>query len=144
MFGLTPFNKNQVRRTDDLDTFLDDFFSDRLFPLRSLRHDTFKLDVKDEGNAYFVEAELPGIKKEEIELNYQDGILSISVVREASNEEEQKNYIHKERRVSKMCRSLRLGDINMEQVEASLKDGILEIKAPKQQEVEQKTRIMIK
>jgi HSP20 family protein len=147
MFGLTPFNRNAVRRTDGNDRFaslFDDFFSDDFFPIRSLQRDTFKLDVKEEGNDYIIEADMPGIKKEEIQLNYQDGYLSIAVEREEKKDDEQKNYVHRERRFTSMSRSINLGDLDMDQIEANLKDGILIIKAPKSALIENKKKIEIK
>ena len=147
MFRITPFNRTTVRRTDDNDRFanlFDDFFSDDFFPFRSLQRDTFKLDVKEEGNAYIIEADMPGIKKEEIQLDYQDGYLCISVVRKEKKDDEQKNYVHRERRYAAMKRSINLGDLDMNQIEANLNDGVLTIKAPKQSVVENKKKIEIK
>lgn len=147
MFGLTPFNRSAVRRTDENDRFsslFDDFFSDDFFPIRSLQRDTFKLDVKEEGNSFIIEADMPGLKKEEILLNYQDGYLSIIVEREEKKDDEQKNYVHRERRYTSMKRSINLGDLEMDQIEANLKDGILTIKAPKASVVENKKKIEIK
>ena len=147
MFGLTPFNRSAVRRTDENDRFsslFDDFFSDDFFPIRSLQRDTFKLDVKEEGNSFIIESDMPGLKKEEILLNYQDGYLSIIVEREEKKDDEQKNYVHRERRYTSMKRSINLCDLEMDQIEANLKDGILTIKAPKASVVENKKKIEIK
>lgn len=144
MFGLTPFNRSLAKRDDDLNDFFDDFFRDSFFPTRSLRRDTFKLDVKDEGDSYVVEAEMPGIKKEEIQIHMNDGYLVIEVSKEEKKEEENKNYVHRERLCTKMQRNIHLGDINQDKIEASLKEGILTIKAPKQDQIDTKRRIQIK
>jgi len=147
MLGLTPFNRSLARRTDEKDDFfnvIDEFFNDSFYPNRNLRRDTFKIDVKDEGDFFTVEADLPGIKNEEIELNYQEGQLLISIHREEEKKEEKNNYIHRERKVTSMRRAINLGDLVTDQIEAELKDGILTIKAPKATQVEQKTRIQIK
>jgi HSP20 family protein len=147
MLGLTPFNRSLARRTDEKDDFfnmIDEFFNDSFYPNRNLRRDTFKIDVKDEGDFYTVEADLPGIKNEEIELNYQDGQLLIAVNREEEKKEEKNNYIHRERKISSMRRAINLGDLVTDQIEAKLNDGILTIKAPKATQIEQKTRIQIK
>ncbi|MBE0701521.1 MAG: Hsp20 family protein [Acholeplasmataceae bacterium] len=142
MFGLTPFNRHAVRRTNDQDHFfnlMDDFFL-----VRNLRNDAFKLDIKEEDNAYIIEADLPGVKNEEIQLSYQDGHLSIEIEKDETMQEEKRNYIHRERRQCSMKRTLNLGDLNMDQIEANLKDGILIIKAPKAAVIENKKRIEIK
>jgi HSP20 family protein len=150
MFGLTPFNRSTVRRTSDQDpfaNFIDDFFSDGFegfFPTRNLRHDTFKIDVKEEDNAYIIEADLPGVRKEEIQLNYQEGCLSISVERSETKEEDTKNYIHRERRQSTMRRRINLGDLDPDQIDAKLEDGILTVTAPKTAIIDKTKRIEIK
>ncbi len=147
MLGLTPFNRSLSRQTEEKDDFfnmIDEFFNDSFYPNRNLRRDTFKIDVKDEGDFYTVEADLPGIKNEEIELNYQEGQLMISVNRKEEKNEEKNNYIHRERKFSSMRRVINLGDLVSDQIEAKLKDGILNIKAPKAAQIEQKTRIQIK
>lgn len=147
MFGLTPFNRNVIRRTDDqnsLSNWIDDFFSDDFFPMRSLRHDTFKVDVKEEKDHYLIEADMPGVKKEEVALDYHDGYLTISINKNEEKEEDNKNYIHRERRTCSMHRTFNMGDLESDQIDASLKDGILTIKAPKAKVTETKTRIEIK
>ncbi|MFA5471701.1 MAG: Hsp20 family protein, partial [Acholeplasmataceae bacterium] len=107
MFGVTPFNKSVVRRKGEPETFsdlIDDFFGDDFFPLRSLRYDTFKVDIREEDNAYLIEADMPGVKKEDIHLDYHDGLLNISIKHEESKEEETKNYVHRERKHASMHR----------------------------------------
>jgi len=150
MFGVTPFNRNAVRRNSEQDPFanlIDNFFSENLegyLPLRTLRYDTFKIDVKDEENAYIIEADLPGTRKEEIHLNYQEGYLVISVEKDEKKEEENKNYIHRERRQCTMKRRIYLGDLDSDQINARLEDGILTITAPKSAVTDKKKRIEIK
>ena len=147
MLGLTPFNRNAVRRADDQDAFsnfIDDFFSDNFFPMRSIRHDTFKLDVKEENDTFIIEADLPGVKKEDIQLNFEENNLIIEVNKKEEKEEEKKNYIHRERRQCSMRRSIHLGDVEVEKISAELSEGILCIKAPKSAVIENKKRIEIK
>lgn len=146
MFGVTPFNKHAVRRNDESDAFrdlIDDFFGDDFFPFRNLRYDTFKVDIREEDNNYLIEADMPGIKKEDIHLEYHDGLLHISIDHEEKNDSEDKHYIHKERKHCAMHRTLNLGDLDENNIEASLKDGILHIKAPKAEIVETKKHIQI-
>lgn len=136
MFGLTPFNRNRALTNTGANDFynaIDDFFNDSFMPLRSfLSNDTFKIDIKETEGAYLVEAEMPGIKKEEIQLDYHNDSLIISVQRQEEINEDKDNYIHRERRMSAMQRSIYLKDINEESIEAKLEDGILKIIASKQ------------
>ena len=89
---------------------LDDFFSDSWPFRRSLVGDTFKLDVQDNEKEYTVEAELPGIKKSEIDVSLDEGRLQITVNKNEDTEDKGKNYIHRERRCSTMTRNIYLAD----------------------------------
>ena len=87
---------------------------------------------------------MPGIKKEEIQIEYQDDHLIISVSQSEEINEEKPNYIHRERRSSAMQRSIYMHDINAEKVDAELVDGVLKIVLPKNQPSEKKLPIKIK
>ena len=147
MASLIPFNKKSNRLMGpgfgDFYGMLDDFFSEDLTPKRSLVSDTFKVDVVEKENEYVIEADLPGIKKEEVSLDIHDGQLRISVQREEKIEEEQKNYIHKERRFSSMSRGIYLGDSTPDSIKAKLDNGVLTIIVPKAPKQEVKSRIEI-
>ena len=137
MAGLVPFNRrnNNLARTgmgfDDFYNMLDDFFNDGLMPNRNLLRDTFKIDIVEAENEYRVEAELPGIQRNEIELNIEDDNLCISVNRMEEVNKEDKNYIHRERRTSSMSRRIRLAGAKLEDIKAKLEDGVLVVSIPK-------------
>lgn len=144
MAGLVPFNRSSNkpvgRGFGDFYGMLDDFFSDEFFlPQRSLARDTFKLDVQDKEKEYLIEAELPGVKKEEISLEIHDGQLNIGIQREERVDEEKKNYIHRERRYSSMNRSVYLADADSSMIKAKLDDGVLTITVPKLEKPEKET-----
>jgi len=61
--------------------------------------------VQQNDNEYLIEAELPGVNKDEIGVDLNDGRLNISVKREENINEEKKNYIHRESRFASMSRS---------------------------------------
>ncbi len=147
MAGLVPFNRNRltVRNAgfEDFYNMLDDFFSDTWTPRRSLSSDTFKVDVQDNEKEYCIDAELPGVKKEEINLEMNEGKLTISVNREESLEEEQKNYVHRERRYSSMQRAIYLQEASGDDIKAKMEDGILNIIVPKIDKKEQSVKINI-
>ena len=135
MAGLVPFNR---RRADVLSTgfdsfqnMLDDFFAEDWPFRRNLLGDTFKIDVQDNKTEYLIEAELPGVKKEEVSISLNDGRLNISVNKDETIEERDKNYIHKERRYSSMSRNVVLGDADAAGIKAKLDNGILSIAVPK-------------
>ncbi len=122
---------------------IDDFFTDDFPMRRSLSHDTFKIDVREEEKNYMVEAELPGVNKEDINISVDDGILTIAVKHEENKEEKDKNYIHRERRYTSMKRRLMLGDADGTGVKAKLNDGLLEITIPKKEKQDTSKKIEI-
>ena len=148
MAGLVPFNR---RRRDlmstgfeDFQNMLDDFFAEGFGPDRSLLKDTFKIDVKEDDKEYMVEAELPGITKEDVDLAIDDGRLSISVNKEEVKEDkDDKNYIHRERRYTSMQRNVFLADADSEGIKAKLKDGVLTVTVPKKVEEDHSKAIEI-
>lgn len=136
MRGLIPFNSNRPDYFgsffDDFYDMLDDFFADsRMF--RRNYAGTFRVDVKDNDNEYVVAADLPGIRKDEIDVAVNEGTLSISVNRNEEKEDKNERYIHRERRCSSMTRSIYLGDIEQTGITAKLEDGVLRITVPKKE-----------
>ena len=109
--------------------FLDDFFDD----LETKKVDKMmKCDVYEEDNAYVIEMDAPGVKKENIELEYHEGNLTITMSTKKS-ETDNKKYLRRERVVvSKCSRSFYLGDIDENEIRAEFKDGILKISVPKE------------
>jgi len=136
MAGLVPFNRRRkdLMSTgfDDFQNMLDDFFAEDWSLPRSLSKDTFKIDVKEDDKEYMVEAELPGMTKEDVNLSIEDGRLCISVNKEEVKENKnEKNYIHRERRYTSMQRNVFLAEAANEDIKAKLKDGVLMITVPK-------------
>lgn len=135
MASLVPFNRRRgdLRPTgfDDFYGMLDNFFEDAYSPLRSLSRDTFKMDVQENENEYLIEAELPGVNKDEITIEFNENKLSIGLEKKEEMNEEKKNYIHRERRYASMQRCVYLRDAKPEDVEAKLDNGVLTVKVPK-------------
>jgi len=149
MSGLIPFNKrnsNLARAGTGFDEFynmLDDFFTGDLTPGRSLLRDTFKIDIQEKDNEYLVEAELPGINKDEIDLNIDNDNLCISVNRSEETNKDGKNFIHRERRSTSMSRSIRLANAKLDEISAKLDNGILNITIPKAEKAANSRKIDI-
>lgn len=144
MANLVPFNGRRGLRQSGFEDFynvLDDFFSDTWSPRRT--KDIFKVDVQETDQEYLIEAELPGISKDEIKLSMNDGNLVIAAQRKENIDEENKSYIHRERRLCSMSRSVYLGDANAEGINAKLEDGILKITVPRQERKDHTKQIEI-
>lgn len=136
MTALIPLNRRSISPQgtiyDDFHNMLDDFFGEGWQSGRNLMRDTFKIDVKEAENEYTVEAELPGIPKEQIDLSVNEQVLTISVQYDENVNEENKNYIHRERRRGSMSRNLRLADAQLDEIKAKLENGVLMVTIPKQ------------
>lgn len=94
---------------------------------------TIKVDVKEKGNDYLVHAELPGIRKEDIHVDIDGGVVSISAERKQEKEiKEGERVLRTERYFGKMSRSFQLGqDIDEAKSSARFNDGVLELTLPK-------------
>ncbi len=147
MTGLVPFNRKNTGLLntgfEDFYNMLDDFFSDSWSPRRSLERDTFKINVQQNDSEYLVEAELPGVNKEEIDVDLNDGRLTVSVKREEKINEEKKNYIHRESRYASMSRSIYLVDADSKGIKAKLDNGLLSITVPRQEKAAKTAKIEI-
>ena len=147
MSGLIPFNRKQNDLMnigfDDFSNMLDDFFTGSWPIRRSLAGDTFKIDIQDNDTEYTIEAELPGVKKEDVEITLNDGRLNLSVKKEEVSENKSKKYIHRERKYAQMSRSILLADADDEGIKAKLEEGVLTIQVPKKQHEDTSKRIMI-
>ena len=145
MAGLIPFNQRRNDLTPrNLFNMMDDFWSDTWPFARNLMNDTFKVDVQESDTAYTIEAEMPGIQKDEIQLALNDNRMTISVERSENVQNDNNNYIHRERRYSSMQRCVYLADAGEQGVDASLSDGILKIVVPKKVHADQSKHIEIR
>lgn len=103
----------------------------------------FKMNVEDAGDRYVVTAELPGVKREEIDVELNEGRLSISVEKKESDEDKGKNYLYKETSDWSASRGIYLKDAAASGLSAKLEGGILTVNVPKQQEKTNVTKIAI-
>jgi HSP20 family protein len=91
----------------------------------------FRVDVRDNGDHFMMEAELPGMNQQDIDLTVNDDVLTISASRKHESREEKENYLYMERRNGRFQRSFTLEGINHEAIDANYRDGILTVKMPK-------------
>ena len=129
MFDLMPFRR---RRGDlvgkDLGrALMRGFFYHDFFDFAP----TFRADIQETEQEFIAEAELPGMKKDEIAIELKDNTLTISVHRNEEIKEEKDNYIHRERRTRNYRRSFYVDNACLK---AGYNDGILKIHLPKLKE----------
>ena len=96
------------------------------------------VDVGETDTAYQVQVELPGIRKEDLDVTVDDGVLTIKAKHTGNQEQtEDGQLIRQERSFGKFVRSLRLGaNVNEETITAEYRDGVLHITLPKAKEVQ--------
>lgn len=135
MFGLTPFISDRDWFTPfrELDRDSHDFFSSA---------QRFRTDIRDAGDQYIVEAELPGFDKQDIQLDVTGNTLVLSAQRKATDDTQdaQGHYIRRERSYGVYRRAFDLNGIDSEHLEAVYQNGILKLTLPKQSRAECTTR----
>lgn len=101
-----------------------------------------KCDIYEENNMYHIEMDIPGYKKEDINIEFEKGNLKISAMHK-EEENENKKYVHRERTmVSHVERSFYLGEVNEEDISAEFKDGILKVSVPKESKEDTSKKII--
>ena len=92
-----------------------------------------KVDVRDCKDHYEIEAELPGVKKDDIKVSLVDGVLTLEAeARKEDKEEEAGKYVRKERYYGRLMRRFNLGeDVKEADIDARFEDGVLKLRAPK-------------
>jgi len=119
---------------------MDDFFA----PLAKVTGDYgFKMDVEDAGDAYVVSAELPGVTKDQVDVELNEGRLSISVDKKESDEKKGKTYLQKETSEWQASRGVYLKDAAREGLSAKLEGGVLTVNVPKQQKQSNVTKVTV-
>ncbi|MCQ6280846.1 Hsp20/alpha crystallin family protein [Bacillus sp. EB600] len=131
MTTLSPFRRRKRDLRSGMWDLFSDFFNDSFFaPVLSDTHH-FRTDIKDDGDQYVIEAELPGLEKDDIIVEYSNNYLMISAKREADMKVEDENYIRQERYFGNFIRRFYVEDIDDNAIDATFKNGILTLKCPK-------------
>ncbi len=93
----------------------------------------FSTDIRDNGDSFLLEADLPGVKKDDIKLDLSDNILTITAERHSEYEEKDKkgNYVRCERSFGSYQRSFDTTGIDVDKIDAEFTDGVLKITMPK-------------
>lgn len=120
-----------------MDDFFDDFMDASFYrPNRLGSAPAMKADVQELENAYQIDLELPGFKKEDLHAELKDGYLTIQATHETKEEEKDPKgkYIRQERYTGHYQRSFYVGnDVTQEDVHAAFENGILKLTVPKKE-----------
>ena len=125
------------------ENMFDDFFSDPFGMMVPQTRDALygkhaknlmKTDVRETENSYELDVDLPGFKKDEVEIQLQDGCLTVSAAKGLDKDEEDKKgrYIRQERYAGSLSRSFYVGeDVEPQDVKAKYENGVLKLFVPK-------------
>lgn len=127
LYGLTPFGRNGFDLFNTFDDFDKNFFSD------AMHMNSCRTDIRDDGDKYVMESELPGFEKSDINLSLNGSCLVISAEHKSNNDQKDDNgnYIRRERTFGSYKRSFDIPDVDASAVNAEYKNGILKIELPK-------------
>lgn len=105
--------------------FFDDFFN---YDMKS--------DIKKTNNGYEIDIEIPGFNKDEVNVCYDDGYLTVSANHKENHEQKKHGkLIHQERTYSALSRSYYIGDVNKDMINAKMDNGLLKICVPEAKEL---------
>ncbi len=104
------------------------------------------VNSREDKDAYYVEIDLPGIKKEDISIDVKDNVLTISGERKVKEEMKEESYYKIESRFGKFIRSFTLPkNVDLDKIEANFENGVLEVVIPKHQVIkDQPKKVEIK
>ncbi|MCI6378277.1 MAG: Hsp20/alpha crystallin family protein [Clostridiales bacterium] len=134
MYTMVPFRRTMNAAFAPLfnDSLLNEFFGEPSMP-------EMRVDVREREGAYLLEADMPGLKKEDIKLNVNNGVLTISADLHSEKKNEQREgYVCSERRCGHVERSFNLEGIDLSGVKADYQNGVLMVLLPKQKAEEKK------
>lgn len=115
------------------DTIFDNFFNSFENPTEG-NYRVPQVDIEDTDKAYILTTDLPGIAKEDINVSYNDDILTLTAKHEEKKDEkdDKKKYIRKERSSHTFCRQFTVRNIQKDGIQAAFKDGVLTVILPKE------------
>ena len=129
MFGMIPFDRRDDNWFDVFDNFEKKFLGNTNANLPA-----FRTDIRDLGDKFVLEAELPGFRKEDISLDVKEGILTITATHnDAQEKKDDKTYVRRERRYGSFSRAFDISGIEESAVSAQYDSGILTLTLLKQQ-----------
>jgi HSP20 family protein len=142
-WGITPWRP--MRELEEMERRFENIFGRSFLPAIWRRFPAVEMgwapaiEVYEKEDKFVVKAELPGMKKEDIDISISGDTLSIKGERKAESEVKEEDYYCCERSYGSFSRSISLpSSIDTEKIEASYKDGVLEVSLPKVPEVKAK------
>ena len=139
MFAIKPYERaNHVSAYNpfrEMDEFERRFFGSPFGFFGSNSLSEFRTDITDAGDAYLLEADLPGFHKKDIHLDVHGDMLTVRAERHNNREEKDENnrVIRSERSYGSYSREFDLSGVNADEITAKYEDGVLKLNLPKKQ-----------
>ena len=136
MFELKPYTRKNngvyYNPFQTMDEFERNFFNPSFFETTL---EQFKTDIKDDGDSYTLQADLPGFDKKDIHLDLNNDVLTISAERHSEHEDKDKKgrYIRCERSYGSFARSFDISDVDADKITAVYENGVLRLTMPKKE-----------
>lgn len=141
--ALTRYNGMQENMPNSFSSMLDRFFNESVNS-RNLSAFTPHVDACETERGFEIEAALPGVKKEDIRIDFQEGKLTITGERKLEKKEEGRRYHMLETQYGSFSRTFYLPDnVNPDKIKAEFNDGILLVNIPKDEHKTMKRQISI-
>ncbi|HEY7317172.1 MAG TPA: Hsp20/alpha crystallin family protein [Candidatus Binatia bacterium] len=142
---LSPWGELDRMFESFLERRLRPFWPERWWPTTGMEISAPALDVYEEKDDIVVKAELPGMEKDNIEVNLSDNRLTIKGEKKKEEEVKKEGYYRSERSYGSFVRSLELpSEVQTDKIKAAFKNGVLEIRLPKTEEAKKKeTKVKI-
>jgi HSP20 family protein len=116
----------------DLNRLFGSFFDSHTAEARSARQYVPAIDLAEEGEHYVLQADLPGVKQDDVSIEVKDNVLSISGERHSEREDSREGYYRAERASGSFRRAVRLPEgVSPDAIEASFEQGVLRVSIPK-------------
>ena len=143
--------ENFIRTVNDeisslLNRHFDSYFPEANYWEENETKFSIPIEVSDKGKTYELKAELPGIKKENLDIDIDSNYVIVNAKKEEEKKTQDHNYTKTELKYGEFSRTIYLPEeINTQKAEAELKDGILTISAPKKESMsENKKKLTVK
>lgn len=146
---LVPEVQRALSPFEDMEDMFEDFFRrpfffPAMFPrMRALEAKAAvpRVNMFEDDDALVIEAEIPGMKKEDLDISISEDVVTITGKKESEEKTEKKDYYYEERSIGSFTRKLCLPvETDTTKAKASFQEGVLEIRIPKSPEAKQKVK----
>ncbi|AFM41446.1 molecular chaperone (small heat shock protein) [Desulfosporosinus acidiphilus SJ4] len=121
----------RLQHYNEIENIFRNFFNEPFFSGITQNTNNLKVDIRDNSNEYVLEADLPNVSKENLNVSFEDNVLTISVEQDKQVKEEEENYIRRERYQQSISRKFAFDGIESDSIEARYENGVLIVTLPK-------------